>query len=217
MALVGNLKDLKLVNIIQINCIERNKARLTIRSANKEGAIFFNNGSIVHAEFDPYVGVKAVHEMLSLNDGMFKVEADIEAQTQTINQPWNSVVLEGLRLLDEKRSQHTPLPKQLFANLSNIKNVENVFVLDFNGNVIEGEVPNGSLPFYLTFTWYQQKKILNQFYSDSLEYIQLRQENGYIFIFESSPNLTVIKTNLKVVIPEFRLTVKKILKQLNHK
>ncbi|NIU02439.1 MAG: DUF4388 domain-containing protein, partial [Nitrosopumilaceae archaeon] len=215
MALVGNLKDLKLVNIIQINCIERNKAKLFIRSADKVGAIFFNDGSIVHAEFDPYVGVRAVHEMLSLNEGQFKVELGIESPTQTINQPWNSVVLEGLRLVDEQESLSTPIPKQLFANLSNIKNVENVFVLDFNGKVIEGKAQDSGFPLYITFLWYKQKKILNHFYSDEFQFVQLRQKDGYIFIFENRPNLIVIKTNLKVIIPEFKVTVRKILKQLN--
>jgi hypothetical protein len=217
MALVGNLRDLKLVNIIQINCIERNKAKLFIRSADKDGAIFFNSGSIVHAEFDPYVGVKAVHEMLSLNDGQFKVELGIESPTQTINQPWNSVVLEGLRLVDEQENLRTPIPRQLFANLSNISNVESVFVLDFHGKVIEGKAEDSGFPDYLTFLWYKQKKIVNHFYSEEFQYIQLRQKDGYFFIFESKPNLIVVQTNLKVIIPEFKVTVRKILKQLNVK
>lgn len=217
MALVGNLKDLKLVNIIQINCIERNMAKLSVRSADKLGTIFFSNGNIVHAEFEPYIGVQAVHEMLSINEGHFKVEIGKESPTQTINQPWNSVVLEGLRLVDENKSLSTPIPKQLFANLSNIKNVEGVFVLDFNGDKIEGKVQNSGFSVFLTFLWYKQKKILNQFYSDSFHYIQVRQTDGYLFIFENSPNLIVIKTNFKVIVPEFKITIKKILAQLNYK
>lgn len=68
MALVGSLKDLKLANIIQINCIERNVAKVSVSSADLKGAIFFINGSIIHAEYGPYVGENAVHEMLALND-----------------------------------------------------------------------------------------------------------------------------------------------------
>lgn len=217
MALIGNLKDLKLVNIIQINCIERNVAKLSIMSTNKEGVLFFRNGAIVHAEYDPYVGVRAVHEMLSINEGQFKVEAGLESPTQTINQPWNSVVLEGMRLVDENKSLNTPIPKQLFANLSNIKSVENVFVLDFNGAVIEGKVPDHGFSYYLTLLWYKQKKVINNFYADSFQYIQVRQRDGYLFIFENSPNLIIIKTDLKVIIPEFRMTVNKILKQIKER
>jgi len=216
MALVGNLKDLKLVNIIQINCIERNMAKLSVKSVDKEGAIYFNDGSMIHAEFNPYVGVRAVHEMLFLNDGHFKVEAGVESPTQTINQPWNSVVLEGLRLVDEKKNLSTPIPRQIFGNFSNIKNVENVFVLDYDGKLVEGKPQNNGFPYYLAFLWYKQKKILNNFYSDLFQFIQLRQKDGYIFIFEYSSNLIVIKTDLRVIIPEFRVTVSNILRQLDY-
>ena len=114
-------------------------------------------------------------------------------------------------------SDLVPLPKQLFANLSNIRNVESVFVLDFNGDKIEGKLQNSGFSVFLTFLWYKQKKILNQFYSDSFHYIQVRQTDGYLFIFENSPNLIVVKTNFKVIIPEFKLTIKKILAQLRYK
>ena len=192
-------------------------AKLSVRSAGKLGTVYFNNGNIVHAEFEPYVGVQAVHEMLSINDGHFKVEIGLESPTQTINQPWNSIVLEGLRLVDENKSLSTPIPKQLFANLSNIKNVENVFVLDFNGEIIEGKVQDSGFPVFLTFLWYKQKKILNQFYSDSFQYVQVRQSDGYLFIFENGPNLIVIKTNFKIIVSEFKVTVRKILSQLKYK
>jgi predicted regulator of Ras-like GTPase activity (Roadblock/LC7/MglB family) len=154
--------------------------------------------------------------MLSINDGHFKVEVGLESPTQTINQPWNSVVLEGLRLIDENKSLSTPIPKQLFANLSNIKNVENVFVLDFNGEIIEGKVQDDGYSVFLTFLWYKQKKILNQFYSDSFHYIQVRQTDGYLFIFENGPNLIVIKTNFKVIVPVFKVSVRKILSQIKY-
>lgn len=216
MALVGNLKDLKLVNIIQINCIERNLAKLSVKSVDKEGAIYFNDGLMIHAEFDPYVGVRAVHEMLFLNDGHFKVEAGVESPTQTINQPWNSVVLEGLRLVDEKKNLSTPIPRQIFGSFSNIKNVEDVFVLDYDGKLVEGKSQTSGFSFYLAFLWYKHKKIVNNFYADLFQFIQLRQEDGYIFIFEYSSNLIVIKTDLRVILPEFRVTVQNILKQLDY-
>ena len=56
MALVGNLKDLKLANLIQLNCMERNTAKLTIDYAGKYGTIYFQGGQVAHAEFDPACG-----------------------------------------------------------------------------------------------------------------------------------------------------------------
>ncbi len=217
MALVGNLKDLKLANIIQINCIERNVAKVSVQSADVRGSIFFSNGAIIHADYGPYVGERAVHEMLALNEGGFKVEAGVEAPQQTITQPWNSIVLEGLRLIDEKKVTGAPIPRQLFGILSGLKDVENVFVLNYNGQIVEGELRDDIHPLSLTFTWYKLKKMLNLFYSDSFQYILLRRKEGYIYVFEFRPNLIVLETGLKLVAPEFVLNVKKILKQISSK
>lgn len=217
MALVGNLKDLKLANIIQINCIERNVAKVTVRNADKSGALYFSGGAIVHAEFGAYIGERAVHEMLALNEGDFKVEAGIEAPAHTISQPWNSVVLEGLRLIDEKEIHHSPVPKQLFAALSDLSHVRNVFVMDYKSKIVEGRTGLNMHPFMLSLVWYKFKKILNLFYSDLFQYIVLGNSSSYIFIFEHRPNLIVIETDLRVVTPEFAAKVKNILKKLNFK
>ena len=47
MALVGDLKDLALVDIIQINCVGRNTARLTVNYPTGEGVFFFQDGEVV--------------------------------------------------------------------------------------------------------------------------------------------------------------------------
>lgn len=215
MALVGNLKDLKLANIIQINCIERNRARVSVRTAGMDGAIYFADGAMIHADYGPYVGERAVHEMLALNEGEFMVESDADAPAQTISQPWNSVVLEGLRLLDERKIAETPLPRQLFGMLSGLRHVRNVFVLNYNGQVVEGTLDAHTHPLAVTFVWYKLKKMLNLFYADIFQYIVLRRSDRYYFVFEFRPNLIVIETDLKVITPEFTRMVKKMLKQLH--
>jgi hypothetical protein len=215
MALVGSLKDLKLANIIQINCIERNVAKVSVSSSDTRGSIYFTNGAIVHAEYGPYVGERAVHEMLALNDGEFKVEAGLESPTRTITHPWNSVVLEGLRLIDERKAASAPIPKQLFSMVSGLKHVRNVFVLNNSGQLVEGKIKGRIHPLSLTFICYKVKKILNLFYSDVFQYVMLRKEDGYFFVFEFRPNLIVVETDLRVIVSEFIFMVKKLLKQIN--
>ncbi len=214
MVLVGNLKDLKLVNIIQINCIERNVARLTVITPEKKGTIYFAEGQIVHAEFNPYLGERAVHEMLGLKDGQFKVENGVKAPAQTINRPWNSVVLEGLRLLDEKQVFSTPIPKQVFSSLSEQPEVKNVFVLDYQGRLIEGKAGSRDLPVIISFTWYKLKKSLSLFYSESFRYILIRKDSSYLFILELKPHLVVIETELRLLVPDFIGRVEKILRNI---
>ncbi len=217
MVLVGNLKDLRLVNIIQFNCIERNIAKVTVTSLDRKGYLYFADGQIKHAEFSPYIGEKAVQEMLALTDGQFKVEAGIDAPAHTINRPWNSVVLEALRLIDEKSQHKAPIPKRLFNLLSEQEKVKNVYVLDYNGKLIEGRFTGSINPLVLAFIWYKLKKIQRLFYTDFFRYTYLRNGMGYLFIFEIRPNLIVIETDLMVVVPEFVNQVQKILKDIKLK
>ena len=74
MALIGNLKDIKLPSLIQLNCMEHNNAKLSIERSGKFGFIYFEDGQVTHAEFDPYIGEEAVYRLLGLYEGKFKVE-----------------------------------------------------------------------------------------------------------------------------------------------
>ncbi|GAB4369416.1 MAG: hypothetical protein Kow0042_11130 [Calditrichia bacterium] len=214
MVLVGNLKDLRLANIIQINCIEHNVAKVTVTSLDKQGYIFFADGQIVHAEINPYIGERAVQEMLALTDGQFKVEAGITAPANTISRPWNSVVLEGLRLIDEKNQQFSPIPKQLFTFISGQKGVKNVYVIDTNGRLIEGKMNSKLNPLTVAFIAYKFKKIVTLFYTDFFQYSFLRTDSGYLFLFELRPNLIVIETEHFIVVNDFVNQIKKILKRI---
>lgn len=212
MVLVGNLKDLRLANIIQINCIERNIAKVSVSSHNRVGYLYFADGQIVHAEISPYIGERAVHEMLALSDGKFKVEAGVQSPSHTIKRPWNSIVLDGLREIDEKNQQSASIPKQVFMILSEYKGVKNVGVLDFSGKLIEGKLPAKLNPHAIAFTWYKLKKILTLFYTENFRYSYLRNHWSYVFIIEFQANIIVIETDISIFMSNFIKQVNKILK-----
>jgi hypothetical protein len=212
MVLVGNLKDLRLANIIQLNCMERNVAKVTVSSHEGTGFLYFAEGQIVHAEFSPYIGERAVYEMLSLNDGQFKVEAGVQSPAHTIKKPWNSVVLDCLRELDEKNQKTTSVPKQAFSLLSNQKIIKQIVVTDLSGKLIEGkntEQLNGVL---ISFTWYKLKKILTLFYNENFQYTFLRGNSGYLFIIEFRGTLVAFITDINVVPQEITRLITKVLK-----
>ncbi len=214
MALVGNLKDLKLTNIIQINCIERNVARVMVKNGDQQGYIYFSGGEIVHAEFGAFVGEQAVHEMLALMEGEFKVESGITAPTRTINQPWNSIVLEGLRLIDERKIKTQSVPHQLLSGIKSMEEVQDVIILDYNGKRVEGPEISPEEAVFFAFARYKVRKMLNLFYADIFQYIHFRTPDNRYFIFDYRPNIVLIRTGLKVVVGDFARRIKKILKQL---
>lgn len=211
MVLVGNLKDLRLANIIQLNCMERNVAKVTVTSHEGTGYLYFADGQIVHAEFSPYMGERAVYEMLALTDGQFKVEAGIQSPAHTIKRPWNSVVLDSLRELDEKSQQSTSLPKKIFSVLSAQKSIKSLQVLDLKGKLLEGKEHEPLDSGVIAFIWFKAKKILTYFFNENFRYIYFRSDDCYFFILEFRSTLLAIKTDLNLMTEEF---IRHVLKTL---
>jgi len=212
MVLVGNLKDLRLANIIQLNCLERNVAKVTVTSHEGSGFLYFADGQIVHAEFSPYMGEKAVYEMLSLTDGQFKVEAGIQSPAHSIKRPWNSVVLDSLRELDEKNQQATSVPRMVFSALSAQKGIRSSQVLDYKGKLIEGKENEPLNSMVIAFLWYKMKKILTYIYNENFRYTYFRSNSNYLFIIEFRATLLAMETDLNVIAEDFIRHITKVLR-----
>jgi len=107
-ALEGNLQMMSLASIIQINCEERNQAKLILNHLGKEGTIFFNNGDMVHAETGDLVGDEAIYSLLRWEEGTFKVMMGVEPTLITIDKNWSGLLLEGMRRIDESTADWSP-------------------------------------------------------------------------------------------------------------
>jgi two-component system chemotaxis response regulator CheB len=67
----GAIEGIQVTDIIQINCISRLSSAVFINDSNREGAVFFENGEIVHAQTDTLVGEEALKDILSWQSGSF--------------------------------------------------------------------------------------------------------------------------------------------------
>jgi predicted regulator of Ras-like GTPase activity (Roadblock/LC7/MglB family) len=139
MALVGNLKDLKLANLIQLNCMEKNIAKLTIEHAGKYGTIYFQGGQVVHAEYEPDLGDKAIYRLLALEEGKFKVESGVRPPAVTIATSWSNLLLEGLHQIDTRHSAEDSKNRRLLDMLINVKGVTRAAVISDEGNLVTGD------------------------------------------------------------------------------
>jgi len=144
MALVGNLKDLKLPSLIQLNCMERNTAKLTIEHDGKYGFVYFDAGQVVHAEFEPDMGEAAIYKMLTLYSGNFKVESGIRAPAKTIQKHWNNLLLDGLHKLDDGDDNQDHKFDHLFERLFTVRGVQHITILDPNGMVLASSLQEGT-------------------------------------------------------------------------
>lgn len=110
MALTGELSDLSLAELIEFFCNQRKTGRLKVVYPNGPGYFYLQSGSVVHARIGVLAGIDAVYYALTLPNASFTFSPAFEAPEHTINQPWTSVVLEGLRRMDEGIAPRAPFP-----------------------------------------------------------------------------------------------------------
>lgn len=105
MSVKGRLKDMSLADIIHIFHEERKSVTIHLSSEMGYGRIYMRDGNVIHASYRKSNGLDAVYHLLAWQDGEFEVEAGAPTQVQTIDMPVQALLLEGLRRLDEQRSQ----------------------------------------------------------------------------------------------------------------
>ncbi len=98
---------MSLPNIVQNICYDQRSASLVLRRQIEEGIIFFAGGEIVHAKMGSMEGADAVYQMLRWTDGTFRISEKINTSARTVNVPWNHLLMEGMRLLDEQEAGNT--------------------------------------------------------------------------------------------------------------
>jgi len=136
MGLVGNLKDLSITNIIELNCVEKSTAQVIIKTRAGDAMVFFQGGEIVHARCGHLKGTEALYHILRLAEGEFRVTSDIAPPERTIAEPWKGLVFEGMRVYDEARRLKDHLARDLADHLEHIPGIARVLVVAKDGAVV---------------------------------------------------------------------------------
>ncbi len=105
MALEGNLRDIEIEDLIQLNCQSGARARLTAQHNDQESTLYFDDGDVVHAQLGDLEGEEAVYELLTWETGTFELERDVGPPARTVTTPWSALIMEGMRRRDERRQQ----------------------------------------------------------------------------------------------------------------
>ncbi len=200
MALVGNLKDLKLPSLIQLNCMERNTAKLTIEYRNHYGFIYFHNGQVVHAEYEPDIGEQAVYRLLSLPAGNFKVEIGIRPPTQSIQTNWNNLLLEGLHHVDhlEKQNSGDHNYEHLFNKILTIQGLKSAYIINKDGKVVASTPDENSNDHnILAFTILESKLLGDRLSVELPEFICLSLNEERLIITPYNQLYLVLRTQPK--------------------
>jgi hypothetical protein len=102
MAIEGELKDMSLIGVMQIACLERKRAGLFISRRGEEGAVYFDTGEIVHASVGHLLGEEAIYQLLTWTDGKFRMSDQVVIPTRSIGKNWNYLLMEGMKRMDEQ-------------------------------------------------------------------------------------------------------------------
>jgi len=136
MPLEGSLKDLSLVNLIQLNCQELNEVKIILEYLGKEGVIFCSGGNIIHAATGSLIGEEAVYELLRWGGGTFRVQNGVKLTERTINRNWNSILLEGVQRIDEGEASMEDRLNKLTRDLGEMATVSGAVIVAQDGTVL---------------------------------------------------------------------------------
>lgn len=106
----GGLSQLPLPDLLQILSLNRRTGRLTLSSGAEKGEIQLASGQPVNARVGEVEGEKALFRLVTWKDGTFAFSPGPAPLRKLVNRPMGDVLLEGMRLSDERERLLTSLP-----------------------------------------------------------------------------------------------------------
>jgi hypothetical protein len=100
----ARLQDASLWDLIQFECMRRSRRIVRVTSRGLLGFVFFRDGDVVHATTGRQTGEAALGEMLNWQEGGFETWTGSWPDRETINTPWQRVLLEVAQAKDEARA-----------------------------------------------------------------------------------------------------------------
>ena len=119
----GTVDGVDLLDIVQFNALSRATAALKVTTGDKEGMIFFMDGSVVHAMCGHETGESAFFTILGFNGGSLQNIRGVEPPIISIEKSVEGLLFEAALQSDEKSagegasSNNTPTPADSVAHI----------------------------------------------------------------------------------------------------
>jgi DNA-binding response OmpR family regulator len=98
----GSLSEMSIPDLVQVLWHGRKSGALRVRRAAEAGEIHLAEGRVVNALWGKVRGEDAFYAMLALKDGEFAFDPGFRAEEKPITASPESLLLEGMRRLDER-------------------------------------------------------------------------------------------------------------------
>ena len=112
MGLIGDLGELPLPDLVQMTSVGGKTGRLVILDEEDAvaGVLMFRGGRLVGARAGELAGEKAFYALLGVRTGSFEFDPTAELDEDEVNLPTESLLIEGMRRLDEVFRMRRRLP-----------------------------------------------------------------------------------------------------------
>ena len=139
----GDLVDLTVPTLLHALASEGSTAVLKVQRGERQGELFFCEGTLVHALAWPRAGDDAVRDLLRWQDGRFRLMRDADHQPRTVTQPVSDFLRDRAAPSDEPAAiDDGDGDKQLLSDLlSLIARLEPDRLTLAEGRVEKGGVP----------------------------------------------------------------------------
>ena len=97
----GHINEIGLTDIVQLVCLDSIDRIVEIRSETLTGTIHVRGGQVCHAQTGDFVGQEAFFNVLTAPGGSFEILSRSVNGDVTIDLPWEQLLIEGMRILDE--------------------------------------------------------------------------------------------------------------------
>lgn len=97
----GNINDISLTDLVQLVCLDSIDRIVEVRSETLTGAFHVREGQVCHAKTGDFVGQEAFFKLLTARSGSFVTLPCSEDRDVTIDMPWEQLLIEAMRFLDE--------------------------------------------------------------------------------------------------------------------
>ena len=140
MQIEGNLEAMDLPTLIQVIGQSGEAATIKIENALGTGFLFMNGGMLRHAEAKSnghgHVEEKeALNVMLRWKEGKFKLRKNVEMQEGNMQEPWDFVLMECLRQLDEESADLSTPGSALTEENNLLSHSNSSHEFDFSGSI----------------------------------------------------------------------------------
>ena len=97
----GTINDIGLTDLVQLICLDSVDRIVEVSSETLTGTIHIRGGQVCHAQSGDFVGQEAFFKMLTAQSGTFVTLPGSPEGDVTIDMPWEYLLIEAMRFLDE--------------------------------------------------------------------------------------------------------------------